>query len=158
MATVDVTPDAETGEIVSPLAAFLTHAALEAGDNQAQAGQDAVQLMTVHSAKGTEAPVCYCLGVQPGVYPHLRSLGDKDAEEEERRVLYVALTRAQNELIITRAGDDSRTLFHGGSFVHAQGSPYFLEYLPSPFVEYEHHGYGQAMAGGSVLDELLDFE
>ncbi|MBL8319461.1 MAG: UvrD-helicase domain-containing protein, partial [Burkholderiaceae bacterium] len=52
VAPADVTPDAETGEIVSPLAAFLTHAALEAGDNQAQAGQDAVQLMTVHSAKG----------------------------------------------------------------------------------------------------------
>jgi DNA helicase-2/ATP-dependent DNA helicase PcrA len=120
--------------------------------------EDTLTLITVHSAKGTEAPVCYCLGVQPGVYPHLRSLGDKDAEEEERRVLYVALTRAQNELIITRAGDDNRTLFHGGSFVHAQGSPYFLEYLPGPLVEYEHHGYGQAMAGGSVLDELLDFD
>ena len=47
-------PDAETGEIMSPLAAFLTHASLEAGDNQAQAGQDAIQLMTVHSAKGLE--------------------------------------------------------------------------------------------------------
>ena len=55
---VDVTPDAETGEIVSPLAAFLTHAALEAGDNQAQAGQDALQLMTVHSAKGLEFDAC----------------------------------------------------------------------------------------------------
>ena len=50
----DLTPDAETGEIMSPLAAFLTHASLEAGDNQAQAGQDAIQLMTVHSAKGLE--------------------------------------------------------------------------------------------------------
>ena len=56
-AAVD-SPDAETGEILSPLAAFLTHAALEAGDNQAQAGQDAIQLMTVHSAKGLEFDAC----------------------------------------------------------------------------------------------------
>ena len=61
-----------------------------------------VTVITVHSSKGTEAPVCYCLGVQPGAYPHIRSLGDRDAEEEERRVLYVAFTRAQNELIVTR--------------------------------------------------------
>jgi DNA helicase-2/ATP-dependent DNA helicase PcrA len=120
--------------------------------------EDTLTVITVHSAKGTEAPVCYCLGVQPGAYPHLRSLGDKDAEEEERRVLYVALTRAQNELIVTRAGDDNRTLFHGGSYVHAQGSPYFLEYIPAELVEYEHYGYGLGMAGGSILDELLDFE
>ena len=53
-AAVEQVPDAETGEIMSPLAAFLTHASLEAGDNQAQAGQDAIQLMTVHSAKGLE--------------------------------------------------------------------------------------------------------
>lgn len=120
--------------------------------------EDTLTVITVHSAKGTEAPVCYCLGVQPGAYPHLRSLGDQDAEEEERRVLYVALTRAQNELIITRAGDDNRTLFHGGSYVHAQGSPYFLEYIPGELLEYEHYGYGLGMAGGSILDELLDFE
>ncbi len=120
--------------------------------------EDGVTLITVHSAKGAEAPVCYCLGVQPGMYPHMRSLGDKDAEEEERRILYVALTRAQNELLITRAGDSSQTLFHGGSFVHGAGSSYFLEYLPSQLVEYQHYGYHQGHGGGSVLDELLDFE
>ncbi|WP_149495039.1 ATP-dependent helicase [Roseiconus lacunae] len=63
--------------------------------------QDVVTLITVHSAKGTEAPVCYLLGVQPGNYPHVRSIGDDDQEEEERRVLYVAMTRAKNELIMT---------------------------------------------------------
>lgn len=120
--------------------------------------EDCLTLITVHSAKGTEAPVCYCLGVQPGMYPHMRSLGDKDAEEEERRILYVALTRAQNELLITRSGDDSRTLFHGGSFVHGASSSYFLEYLPSELVEYQHFGYHLGHGGGSVLDELLDFE
>ena len=120
--------------------------------------EDCVTLITVHSAKGTEAPVCYCLGVQPGMYPHMRSLGDKDAEEEERRILYVALTRAQNELLITRSGDSSHTVFHGGSFVHSATSSYFLEYLPSELVEYQHYGYHQGHGGGSVLDELLDFE
>lgn len=119
---------------------------------------ECVTLITVHSAKGTEAPVCYCLGVQPGMYPHVRSLGDEVAEEEERRILYVALTRAQNELIITRSGDDNRTLFHGGSFAHSARSSYFLEYLPTTLVEYDHFGYQSGHGGGSVLDELLGFE
>lgn len=119
---------------------------------------DCVTLITVHSAKGTEAPVCYCLGVQPGLYPHLRSLGDTEAEEEERRILYVALTRAQDELIMTRSGDDNRTLFHGGSFAHSSGSSYFLEYLPVKLVQHEHYGYHSGHGGGDVLDELLDFE
>ena len=118
--------------------------------------EDALTVITVHSAKGTEARVCYCLGVQPGTYPHMRSLGDPDAEEEERRVLYVALTRAQDELIITRSGDDSRTLFHGGSYVQSAGSPYFLEYLPPKLVEHQQYGYGLGMASSSVFDELLD--
>ncbi|AUM13544.1 hypothetical protein Kalk_14420 [Ketobacter alkanivorans] len=120
--------------------------------------EDCLTLITVHSAKGTEAPVCYCLGVQPGMYPHMRSLGDKEAEEEERRILYVALTRAQNELLITRSGDDNRTQFHGGSFVHGASSSYFLEYLPIELVEFKHFGYHLGHGGGSVLDELLDFE
>ena len=68
------TPDADTGEIMSPLAAFLTHAALEAGDNQAQAGQDAIQLMTVHSAKGLEFDAVFITGLEEGLFPHENSL------------------------------------------------------------------------------------
>lgn len=117
---------------------------------------DAVSLITVHSAKGTEAPVCYCIGVQPGVYPHVRSLGDTNAEEEERRILYVALTRAQNELFITRAGEDSHTVFHGGSYAHSVGSPYFLEYLPPALVEHQVKGYGSSISRGNVFDSLLE--
>jgi DNA helicase-2/ATP-dependent DNA helicase PcrA len=94
VAAVDVTPDAETGEIVSPLAAFLTHAALEAGDNQAQAGQDAVQLMTVHSAKGLEFDCVFITGMEEGLFPHENSMSDVDGLEEERRLMYVAITRA----------------------------------------------------------------
>src|SRR5690606_20328737 len=69
-AATEQAPDAETGEIMSPLAAFLTHASLEAGDNQAQAGQDAVQLMTVHSAKGLEFDCVFITGLEEGLFPH----------------------------------------------------------------------------------------
>jgi len=120
--------------------------------------EDTVTVITVHSAKGAEAPVCYCLGVQPGMYPHIRSAGDEEAEEEERRILYVALTRAQDELIITRAGEENRTTMHGGSFMQNASSSYFLEYLPRELVTHEQFGYGLAFGGGSVLDELADFE
>ena len=73
-----VPPDAETGETLSPLAAFLTHAALESGDNQAQAGQDAIQLMTVHSAKGLEFDCVFISGLEEGLFPHENSMSDHD--------------------------------------------------------------------------------
>ncbi len=95
------TPDAESGEVMSPLAAFLTHAALEAGDNQAQAGQDAIQLMTVHSAKGLEFDVVFLTGLEEGLFPHENSLSDADGVEEERRLMYVAITRARQRLYMS---------------------------------------------------------
>ncbi|WP_151868726.1 ATP-dependent helicase [Acinetobacter soli] len=67
-----------------------------------QSDTDVVTLITIHSAKGTEQKVCYVANVTAGQYPHARAQGDFDAVEEERRVLYVALTRAQNELILTK--------------------------------------------------------
>ena len=67
-----------------------------------QSDTDVVTLITIHSAKGTEQKVCYVSNVTPGQYPHARAQGDFDDVEEERRVLYVALTRAQNELILTK--------------------------------------------------------
>jgi DNA helicase-2/ATP-dependent DNA helicase PcrA len=88
--------------------------------------QDAVTLITVHSAKGTESPVCYVIRVEPGMYPHVRSVGKVDEEEEERRVLYVAMTRAQNELILTRTEGRS-------SFAYSYGDSeetYFLADVP----------------------------
>lgn len=99
---------------------------------------DLVTLITVHSAKGTEAPVCYLIGVQPGNYPHARSVGDDDKEEEERRVLYVAMTRAKNELFLTG------TIRSRGAFIpyHNQFNqfsssgtqPYLLEDVPEGLV------------------------
>ncbi|WP_180101411.1 ATP-dependent helicase [Acinetobacter sp. YH12126] len=67
-----------------------------------QSDSDVVTLITIHSAKGTEQKVCYVANVTPGQYPHARAQGNFDEVEEERRVLYVALTRAQNELILTK--------------------------------------------------------
>jgi DNA helicase-2/ATP-dependent DNA helicase PcrA len=101
IASLITTPDAETGEIMSPLAAFLTHASLEAGDNQAQAGQDAIQLMTVHAAKGLEFDAVFITGLEEGLFPHENSASDLDGLEEERRLMYVAITRARKRLYLS---------------------------------------------------------
>ena len=98
------------GETLSPLAAFLTHAALESGDNQAQAGQDAVQLMTVHAAKGLEFDVVFISGLEEGLFPHDNALNDADGLEEERRLMYVAITRARQRLYLSHA---QTRLLHG---------------------------------------------
>ncbi|MDR6214605.1 UvrD-helicase domain-containing protein [Paracidovorax wautersii] len=95
--------DADTGETLSPLAAFLTHAALEAGDNQAQAGQDAVQLMTVHASKGLEFDGVFIGGMEEGLFPHENSMNDREGLEEERRLMYVAITRARKRLYLSHS-------------------------------------------------------
>ncbi|MDO4706545.1 MAG: 3'-5' exonuclease [Comamonadaceae bacterium] len=103
-ATVNATTALDSdGETLSPLAAFLTHAALEAGDNQAQAGQDAVQLMTVHAAKGLEFDVVFISGLEEGLFPHENAMNDYDGLEEERRLMYVAITRARKRLYLSLA-------------------------------------------------------
>jgi DNA helicase-2/ATP-dependent DNA helicase PcrA len=93
----------DTGETLSPLVAFLTHAALEAGDNQAQAGQDAIQLMTVHAAKGLEFDCVFITGLEEGLFPHENSLNSTDGLEEERRLMYVAVTRARRRLYLSHS-------------------------------------------------------
>lgn len=92
------------------LTAFLTHAALEAGEGQSAAGQDSVQLMTLHSAKGLEFPLVFLCGLEEGLFPHARSSEDGLRLEEERRLCYVGITRAREELIMSYA--ESRTI-HG---------------------------------------------
>jgi DNA helicase-2/ATP-dependent DNA helicase PcrA len=96
-------PFGDTGETLSPLVAFLTHAALEAGDNMAQAGQDAIQLMTVHSAKGLEFDCVFITGMEEGLFPHENSMSDRDGLEEERRLMYVAITRARQRLYLSHS-------------------------------------------------------
>jgi len=90
--------DAPLSSVMSPLSAFLSHASLEAGDNQAQAGQDAMQLMTVHSAKGLEFDNVFIAGLEEGLFPHESSAKEDDGVEEERRLMYVAITRARKRL------------------------------------------------------------
>jgi DNA helicase-2/ATP-dependent DNA helicase PcrA len=92
------------------LASFLAHAALEAGDHQAEAGADALQLMTVHSAKGLEFHAVFISGLEEGLFPHENSINADDGLEEERRLMYVALTRARRRLYLSLA--QSRML-HG---------------------------------------------
>jgi ATP-dependent DNA helicase UvrD/PcrA len=82
---------------------FLAHAALEAGEHQAVPGQQALQLMTVHSAKGLEYDAVFISGLEEGLFPHDNSLNEADGVEEERRLMYVALTRARRHLYLTHA-------------------------------------------------------
>ncbi|MBK7003856.1 MAG: ATP-binding domain-containing protein [Burkholderiales bacterium] len=100
----------DTGETLSPLVAFLTHAALEAGDNMAQAGQDAIQLMTVHASKGLEFDAVFITGMEEGLFPHENAQSDRESLEEERRLMYVAITRARKRLYLSHS--QSRML-HG---------------------------------------------
>ncbi|MGH8773326.1 MAG: 3'-5' exonuclease, partial [Burkholderiales bacterium] len=92
------------------LAEFLAHAALEAGDYQAEAGAAALQLMTVHAAKGLEFHTVFITGLEEGLFPHENSLNDPDGVEEERRLMYVALTRGRRRVYLSFA--QSR-LLHG---------------------------------------------
>ncbi|NML13984.1 UvrD-helicase domain-containing protein [Azohydromonas caseinilytica] len=121
----ELLPDAETGEIVSPLAAFLNHASLEAGDNQAQAGSDAIQLMTVHSAKGLEFDAVFITGLEEGLFPHENSLSDADGLEEERRLMYVAITRARKRLYLSFS---QTRLLHGQTRYNVKSR--FFDELP----------------------------
>ncbi len=118
-------PDADTGETLSPLAAFLTHAALESGDNQAQAGQDAIQLMTVHSAKGLEFDCVFITGLEEGLFPHENAMSDRDGLEEERRLMYVAITRARKRLYLSHS---QTRMLHGQTRYHLRSR--FFDELP----------------------------
>ncbi|MFH4861177.1 DNA helicase II [Vibrio diabolicus] len=93
----------EEAEEMSLLTAFLTHAALEAGEGQADEFEDAVQLMTLHSAKGLEFPLVFMVGVEEGMFPSQMSAEEAGRLEEERRLCYVGMTRAMQKLYITYA-------------------------------------------------------
>ena len=137
-------PDAETGEIMSPLAAFLTHASLEAGDNQAQSGQDAIQLMTVHSAKGLEFDCVFITGLEEGLFPHENSASDPDGLEEERRLMYVAITRARKRLYLSFA---QTRMLHGQTRYNVKSR--FLDELPEAALKWitpRNQGFGSGFA------------
>ncbi len=102
--------DEEGAADMSELVAFLSYASLEAGEGQAQAGEDGVQLMTLHSAKGLEFPLVFLAGLEEGLFPGARSLEESGRLEEERRLAYVGITRARQKLVLGYA--ESRRI-HG---------------------------------------------
>ncbi|MEW6728297.1 MAG: DNA helicase II [Pseudomonadota bacterium] len=95
---------------LAPLEAFLGHAALESGETQGGAHQDCVQLMTLHAAKGLEFPLVFIVGLEEGLFPHQMSREDPAKLEEERRLAYVGITRAREQLVLTYA---ERRRLHG---------------------------------------------
>ena len=117
-------------EEMSELDAFLSHAALEAGEGQADAWEDCVQLMTMHSAKGLEFPLVFLCGMEDGLFPHQRSIADPNGLEEERRLCYVGITRAKTTLYITHA--EQRRMH--GSDSYSQASR-FIKEIPAELVE-----------------------
>jgi DNA helicase II / ATP-dependent DNA helicase PcrA len=115
---------------MAPLAAFLSHAVLESGEGQAEAWEDCVQMMTLHSAKGLEFPVVFLCGMEDGLFPHQRSITDVAGLEEERRLCYVGATRAMRDLYLTYA---EQRRMHG---VDSYGAPSrFVAEVPAELVE-----------------------
>ncbi len=118
--------DAGLGE----LSAFLSHATLEAGENQGEAWDDCVQLMTLHSAKGLEFPVVFLVGMEEGLFPSQRSVDDEGRLEEERRLAYVGITRAREKLVVTHA--ESRRM-HGTEMLARPSR--FLGEMPAELID-----------------------
>ncbi|MBU6247450.1 MAG: DNA helicase II [Xanthomonadaceae bacterium] len=115
---------------LSELAAFLSHAALEAGEGQGEAWDDCVQLMTLHSAKGLEFPVVFLVGMEEGLFPSQRSVDDEGRLEEERRLAYVGITRARQKLFLTHA--ESRRM-HGTEMLARPSR--FLAEMPAELID-----------------------
>ncbi len=132
------------------LAGFLSHASLEAGEREAAAGQDALQLMTVHSAKGLEFSAVFMSGLEEGLFPHENSMLEDGGIEEERRLMYVAITRARKRLYLSYAG--SRML-HGqprygivSRFVE-EIPPQLCKWIVLPERQFEHRAQGAFFGG-----------
>ncbi|HLT27395.1 MAG TPA: UvrD-helicase domain-containing protein [Zeimonas sp.] len=129
---IDDDPYAAPGAVrVTPLAAFLAHASLEAGENQAGEGADAVQLMTVHSAKGLEFDAVFITGLEEGLFPHENSISDPLGLEEERRLMYVAITRARKRLYLSFA---QTRMLHGHTRYNLRSR--FLDELPPALLKW----------------------
>ncbi|MCP5327586.1 MAG: DNA helicase II [Sinobacteraceae bacterium] len=121
----------EPGQVpMKPLEAFLAHAVLESGEGQADAWEDCIQMMTLHTAKGLEFPVVFLAGLEDGLFPHQRSLNDLGSLEEERRLAYVGTTRAMQQLYLTYA--EQRRLHGIDSYGMASR---FIAEIPAELVE-----------------------
>ncbi|MFA7666758.1 MAG: UvrD-helicase domain-containing protein [Burkholderiaceae bacterium] len=141
---IEVLAPGVTAVRLTPLAAFLGHASLEAGENQAGEGADAVQLMTVHSAKGLEFDAVFITGLEEGLFPHENAATEVDGLEEERRLMYVAITRARQRLYLSFA--QSRML-HGQTRYNLRSR--FFDELPEDSLKWLtlQAGTGQGFAG-----------
>jgi len=115
---------------MDPLSAFLTHAALEAGEGQADIWEDCVQLMTLHSAKGLEFPLVFLVGLEEGLFPHKMSIDEPGRLEEERRLCYVGITRARRDLVMSCA---ERRRLHGTESYALPSR--FLREIPKQLIE-----------------------
>ncbi|MGR8997792.1 MAG: DNA helicase II [Gammaproteobacteria bacterium] len=122
--------DQENEENLGELDMFLAHAALEAGDNQANDYEDCVQLMTLHSAKGLEFKLVFLAGMEDGLFPSQQSVDDAGRLEEERRLCYVGMTRAMQQLYLTYA--ESRRLYGRESYPRPSR---FLREIPNEFIQ-----------------------
>ncbi|WP_111497017.1 DNA helicase II [Marinobacter bohaiensis] len=127
---VSAMADFEVEDGIDPLSEFIAQAALDAGESQADANEDSVQLMTLHSAKGLEFPLVFLAGVEEGLFPHSMSLEEPGRMEEERRLAYVGITRAMQRLVMTYA--ESRRLY-GQEKYHAVSR--FVREIPPEFIQ-----------------------
>lgn len=114
---------------MTPLDAFLVHAALEAGEGQGEAYQDCVQLMTLHSAKGLEFPLVFMVGMEEGLFPSGMSINEPGRLEEERRLCYVGITRACRQLVMSFA--ESRRQYGSETY---NPSSRFIGELPAELI------------------------
>ena len=110
---------------------FLAHASLEAGEHQGEEGTDALQLMTVHSAKGLEFDVVFLSGLEEGLFPHENSMQERDGLEEERRLMYVAVTRARRRLYLSCA---QTRMLHGQTRYNLKSR--FLDEVPEHLLKW----------------------
>ncbi len=123
--------DCENNDNLGPLTLFLSQATLEAGDNQAKAGEEAVQLMTIHASKGLEFNNVFITGLENGLFPHDKCMSEPKELQEERRLMYVAITRARKKLYLTYA---AQRLLHGMSRYNVKSS--FLDELPNTAIKW----------------------
>ena len=135
--------DEEIHGDLGPLQAFLAHAALESGETQAGAYTDCVHLMTMHSAKGLEFPNVFLVGMEEGLFPHQRSSGDPAQLEEERRLCYVGITRAQRRVVMSYA---QHRRMHGDEYYPSPSR--FIGEIPAELLE-------DVRLGGSITENMF---
>lgn len=127
----DMEPEYDENDPLFPVLSFLSTASLEAGEHQAGQGEDALQLMTVHAAKGLEFDGVFLTGLEEGLFPSEYSMAERDGLEEERRLMYVAITRARKRLYLTMA---EQRLLHGQT--HFALPSRFVDEIPEEVLQY----------------------